>query len=245
MPWQILVSAREDKVASMQILPTITSITPSGAWRDKVKEVKRLKLKDVALFPTCLEPDERKELYQLLKETNVKSIPFVHLRNDMAIEELDYLVQNYQTKIFNTHTQREFPFLYDYAKYKNVIYIENVYEPLDEEEIKEFAGVCLDISHLETDRILNLAQYEHNIKIIDKYGCGCSHLSALKKEPFRDIKNVLRYDSHHLENLSELDYLKRYPLKYFSHLVAVELENTIEEQLKVIKYLKKKILKRR
>jgi len=221
----------------MQILPTITSITPSGAWRDKVKEVKRLKLKEVALFPTCLEQDERKELYQLLKETNVTSIPFVHLRNDMTIQELDYLATNYQTKIFNTHTQREFPFLFDYAKYKDIIYIENTYEPFNEEEIKEFAGVCLDISHLETDRILNPKQYEHNIKIIGKYSCGCGHISAFKKEPFRDIENVLRYDSHYLENLSELDYLKRYPLNYLIPLIAVELENPIEEQLKVIKYL--------
>lgn len=223
----------------MQILPTITTITP-GAWKDKVKEVKKLKLKEVALFPTCLNQKERKELYELLKETSIISIPIVHLRNDMAVQELDYLAKNYQTKVFNTHTRRERPFLYDYPKhYKKIIYIENTYEPLDEEEIKEFAGVCLDFSHLETDRILNPAQYRHNIKIIDKYGCGCNHVSAIKKESFRDKKNVLRHDSHHLEDLSELDYLKRYPLKYFSPLTALEFENSIKEQLKAIQYINK------
>lgn len=220
----------------MQILPTITTITPK-AWRDKVKEVKKLKLKEVALFPTCLNQEERKELYQLLKKTNVKSIPFVHLRNDMEIWELDYLVKNYQTKVFNTHTQREYPFLYDYAKYKDVIYIENVYEPLDEEEIKEFAGVCLDVSHLETDRILDIKKYEHNIKIIDKYGCGCNHISAVKDIITKDEKNYSKYDTHFLEDLSELDYLKKYPLKYFASFIAIELENTIEEQLKAKEYI--------
>ena len=93
----------------MLILPTITTITPE-AWRDKVKEVKKLKLEEIALFPTCLNQAERKKLYQLLKETSIKSIPFVHLRNDMPEEELDYLKKNYQTKVFNTHTKREYPF---------------------------------------------------------------------------------------------------------------------------------------
>lgn len=220
----------------MQILPAITTITP-GAWKDKVKEVKSSGLKEVALFPTCLNQKERKKLYELLKETNIKKIPLVHLRNDMELWELDYLVKNYQTKVFNTHTERERPFLYDYSKYKKLIYIENVYQPLDEKEIKEFAGVCLDISHLETDRILNPAQYQHNIKVINKYGCGCGHISVIKEGAFRDIENVLRRDSHHLEDLSELNYLKKYPLKYFAPFIAIELENTIEEQLKAKEYI--------
>ena len=220
----------------IKILPVITTITP-GAWKDKVKEVKSSGLKEVALFPTCLEQKERKKLYLLLKKTSVKKIPFVHLRNDMEIWELDYLIKNYQTKVFNTHTERERPFLYDYSKYKKLIYIENTYQPLDEKEVKEFAGVCLDVSHLETDRILNPAQYQHNIKVIIKCGCGCSHISAIKKESSRDAENVLRHDSHYLENLSELDYLKNYPLKYFASFIAVELENTIEEQLKAKEYI--------
>ena len=98
---------------------------------------------------------------------------------------------------------------------------------------------------METDRILNPKQYEHNIKIINKHSCGCNHISVIKKKSFRDKKNVLRYDSHRLDELSELDYLKRYPLKYFAPLIALELENSLKEQLEAIEYLNKKIKERR
>jgi len=221
-----------------QILPTITTKIKS-AWRDKVKEVKKLRLKEVALFLTCLNQKERKELYQLLKETNIGSIPFVHLRSDMELWELDYLVKHYQAKVFNTHTKRDFPFLYNLDRYKKIIYIENVYKPLDEAEIKEFAGICLDLSHLENARIFKPKIYKHNISLIEKYPPGCSHISPNKNFLMLDEDKPLPEEPHYLKNLSELDYLKRYPLKYFGAFVAIELENTIAEQLKVIQCLKK------
>ncbi len=224
----------------MQILPTITTITP-GVWREKVKEVQKLKLKEVALFLTCLNQTERKELYQLLEKTSVKSIPFVHLRNDMEIWELEYLMKNYQTKIFNTHTKRQHKPWYDYGKYKRIIYIENVYQSLDEKEIKEFAGVCLDLSHLENDRLLHQDNYQHNIKIIKRYPVGCSHISAIKPAPTLDEESWLRHDRHFLEKFSELDYLKKYPLEYFGAFSAIELENNIKEQIKVKEYIINKL----
>jgi len=40
-----------------------------------------------------------------------------------------------------------------------------------------------------------------------------------------------------LEDFSELDYLRKYPKDYFSSLIALELENTIKEQLKAKEYI--------
>ena len=221
------------------LLPTITTITP-GAWRKKIKEIKKLKLKEVALFPTCLNPQERQELYSLLKKTDVKRVPFVHLKTeDMPLAELDYLKKNFNVQVFNTHTQKEYAFCEDYQKYHHIIYIENTYAPLDEEEIKEFGGICLDFSHLENDRLQEPEKYKHNVKIIEKYLPGCCHISAVKKELKRDSDSQFKFSSHHLSNLSELDYLKNYPLKYFAPYISIELENTIEEQLEGIKYIKK------
>jgi len=226
----------EDTANDMQILPTITTITP-GKWRDKVKEVRRFKLKEIAVFPTCLNQEERKELFSLLEKTSVKRIPLVHLRNDMTIAEMDYLVKKFKTKVFNTHTSSEYPFLQDYSKYRDVIYIEDVYTPFDEEELKQFAGVCVDFSHLENDRLLNQEKYQHDIAVIERHRIGCGHISAIKDKIVRDEKNYPRYSAHFLENLQEFDYLKRYPLKYFGEFLAIELENSIEEQLKVKEYL--------
>ena len=232
-----MLNAKEEWVPSMKILPTITTIT-LGAWKEKVKEVKKLKIKEIALFLTSLKQEERKELYQLLKETSVERIPFVHLRSDMEMWELDYLVDNYQTKVFNAHSEKKFPLSYNLDKYRNIIYIENTYDPLDEKEIKEFAGICLDLSHLENDRIFRQEKYRHNIELIEKYPCGCSHISPGKNFATLNKKNKSwPEDPHDLKNLSELDYLKRYPLKYFGGFVAIEMENSIKEQLKIKDYI--------
>lgn len=233
--WPILPRESEDTANDMQILPTITTITP-GQWRDKVKEVKKFKLKEIAVFPTCLDAKQRKELFSLLEATDVKRIPFVHLRGDMAIEELDYLVKKFKTKVFNIHASREYPFLHDYSKYRDVIYIEDVYTPFDEEELKQFAGVCVDFSHLENDRLLNQEKYRHDIAVIERHRIGCGHISA--------VKDHRRHSAHFLENLQELNYLKRYPLEYFGDFLAIELENTIEEQLKAKEYISALITKK-
>ncbi len=221
----------------MKILPAITTKTKS-AWRDKVKEVKDLGLKEVALFPTCLKQEERKQLYQLLKQTKVERIPFVHIRNDMEPWEMDYLIEHYQTEVFNTHTEREFPFLYNLDKYKKTIYIENCLYPFDEKELQEFGGICLDFSHLENARVFQPARYQQNIKLIEKYPVGCSHISPAKNFPMLNKKDkAFPEEPHYLNDLSELDYLKRYPLEYFGPLTALEFENNIRLQLKAKEYI--------
>lgn len=221
----------------MKLLPAITAKTKS-AWRDRVKEVKALGLSEIALFPTPLAQPERKELYRALEKTKVKKIPFVHLRSDMEPWEIDYFIEKYQTEIFNTHTAREYPFRSDWEKYKKMIYVENVREPLDEKEIKEFAGICVDFSHLENTRVFKPELYEHNIKLIKKYRPGCSHISPAKNFPFLDMPESLFPEEPHLfKDVSELDYLARYPVDYFGRLTGMEFESTIETQLEAIQHI--------
>lgn len=220
----------------MQILPTITTIAGS-AWLDKISEIKKLGLQEACLFPTCLDKKQREKLYALLLKTDLKTIPFVHLRSDMELRELDYLVKHYRTRIFNIHTQREFAWLNDYGPYKKSICIENTYKPFDEKEVRESGGICLDISHLENDRILRPEIYRANVKMLEKYPPKCSHISVVKKTTVIDEQSQVRITTHHLEDLSEFDYLKRYPLEYFGSVSALELENTIEEQLRAKEYI--------
>ena len=48
-----------------KILLGLTTIAEGGEWKNKVKEIDKLDIKEIALFPTCLNLAERKELYQL------------------------------------------------------------------------------------------------------------------------------------------------------------------------------------
>ncbi len=48
----------------------------------------------------------------------------------------------------------------------------------------------------------------------------------------------MRFDHHLYKNLSELDYLKRYQ-EFLPEFVALEVENTLSEQLEAKKYIEK------
>ena len=223
-----------------KILPSITT-TKNSDWRAKIKEINKLGLKEAGLFPTCLEKKERTEMYKALEKSTLKIFPLVHIRNDMLPDELDYLMKKFQVKAFNVHSNSEFPFHYSYLRHRKMIFIENIYSPLDEKEIRKFGGICLDVSHLENDRLQEPEKFKHNVRLLEKYPIGCNHIGCFAKSLRRDEEGYLRRDTHMMGDLSQLDYLKNYPKKYFSSIVAIELENTIEKQLEAKNYLINKI----
>ena len=55
----------------MNIYPAITTGENSN-WRDKFREIEYLKIEEVAVFPTMIERADRKNLYQLIKESSIK-----------------------------------------------------------------------------------------------------------------------------------------------------------------------------
>ncbi|MFH1744991.1 MAG: hypothetical protein ABH881_02365 [bacterium] len=92
---------------------------------------------------------------------------------------------------------------------------------------------------MENDRILRPEIYKQNIAVLKKYPPGCNHIAAIRKQAqinlaFSDQK---RYDDHHLENLTQLDYLTRFPRDFFSPFIAIELTNNIKKQLEAREYL--------
>lgn len=224
----------------MKFIPALTTTNGSN-WKEKFREIEALKVEEIALFPTCLTKEHRKTLYDMIKNSCIKRIPFVHLRDDMDVDELEFLAKEYDTQIFNTHSEREFPIDNEWlVRYKELICIENTSNfPLIEEEVKKYGGVCLDFAHLENLRLLESDKYKKEVEVLSKLPIKCNHISAIKKEfSFVDSKTrKLRYDSHHMDDLSELDYLKNYPINYFSDFCAIELDNKISEQLEAIDYI--------
>jgi len=218
---------------NIKILPTITT-TWGAAWQFKIQEVADLKLSEVCLFLTGLKADKRPELYELLQKTSVKSIPFIHLGSDVTPEEMEYFIKNYKTIIFNIHSLREFPLKYDLSKYKEFIYVENTTLPLTLKEIGEWAGMCLDFSHLENNRLVEHDLYEHTIGLLDQVHIGCGHISAIKSQA--NLKG--EYCDHLYKDLSDFDYLLKYK-KYLPPIMAIELINNISQQLAAKEYIEK------
>jgi hypothetical protein len=224
----------------MKFIPALTT-TKGSNWKEKFREIQELKIEEIALFPTCLTKEHRNTLYDMIKNSCIKRIPFVHLRDDMDVQELEFLAKEYDTQIFNTHSEREFPINNEWlVKYRELICIENTERfPLDPEEIKKYGGICLDFAHLENLRLLAKDKYNKEIEVLSKFPIKCNHVSVIKKDfSFVDAKKLkLKYDSHHMDDLSELDYLKNYPVNYFSDYCAIELDNKIKEQIEAINYI--------
>lgn len=220
------------------ILPSITT-AHNDHWELMVREVKDLGVTEIALFVTTLEKDQRLNLYQKLKEISGLKIPFVHARSDMRKEEYEFLVKVFNTERFNLHPLRNYPVDEDLGKLKEKIFIENGSNLL-EGDLEGFAGICLDLAHLDFNRRYEQDAYQIICDLIAKYSVGTNHISAIVK---RETEKGHEFtDWHTMSELEEFDYLKKYPENFFGNYLALELTNSISEQLKVKKYLQELFL---
>ena len=223
----------------MKIYPTITTVNKKHL--QKLREVFSLGIEQVCFFPTCLEIKEREKFYKLLERSPIKEIPFVHLRSDMQLWEMDFFVEKYHTKVFNCHSLAVHPLKNDLSKYRQYIFVENSLNFPDEKEMNLYAGLCLDFSHLEKTRQRDYKKYLQDIDRLKNYKCGCAHISAFFKLPSFVPKFISsHFSSHYLWRLSDVNYLIRYR-EFFPEIAAIELENSLKRQLEVINYLSSKI----
>jgi hypothetical protein len=223
------------------IYPSITTTTHN--YLTQIEEAEKLGIKEICLFLTCLNLSKRQEFYPLLKKCSFKRFPLIHLRHDLKPWELDFLVNKLPTDVFNIHPLTEYPFPKYFQKFKDKIYIENAYgNPKNVLRTKDFvgnyAGVCIDFTHLEDNRLNVKEAYQKNLQDIDNSKIGCAHVGPINKKPsYNATYDVWEQESHKFSDLSEFDYLKNYPKKYFPEIMALEVENSLEEQLKAINYL--------
>jgi hypothetical protein len=150
----------------------------------------------------------------------------------MAPEEFSSLIDNFGTRYFNIHSQKEFPCKYDLSPFRKIILVENNIKLFDEEEAEACGGICLDVSHLESHRLVKPDLYQKTVAMLEKYPVKANHISAVLKNPPREAKDANSRSRHYLSDLTELDYLKKYPKKYFGEFIAIELENDLKTQLK-------------
>jgi hypothetical protein len=230
------------------LLGLLTS--PGSNWQAKIQEIRELNLKEVAVFLTWLPIEQRKEFYKLLKTTGIASIPLVHLRTKDGVDtepwELDFFVQNFGTKAFNVYPDNNgYAIIRNNPEYQPMIFVENLWGP---ELMKNFTseyfeknqtgGICLDFSHLETNRILFSEQYGQTIQMLKKYPIGCNHISGIRNNIFFRLLGSGRGISiHKTKKLSHFDYLKNFPRNYFSPIISLELKNSFREQLEIKRYI--------
>jgi len=232
-------------VSQREVLCSITTAATTGFpymdWRQAINVIGHLRLARIALFLTKLDATERQECYALLRKRRQSfkfEIPFVHARGDMLPDEYRMFVAEFGTERFNLHPIRRSP-LPDCGlptDLRELIFIENVGK-LVESDLEGFAGLCLDVSHLEITRRTFPDYYPILLDVIRRYRIGANHVSAYVFTEGAEGRD----DRHHYANLEEFSYLDSYPNKFYGRFVAIELTNPLSSQLAVQAMLKRRL----
>lgn len=223
------------------ILPSITTLgTTTSGWRDKIAEIEPLGLRTVGLFLTGLGADERDACYQslgALRKHYYFRIPFVHATASMHEAEYKLLISEFGTEVFNLHPTKEYPLEHDLSSgIRERIYIENSnsFAVLTSQDLEGFAGVCLDVAHLEETRLNDIDDYRKMQNLLSNVKIGANHISAIWYKTTIIGKGRRRFAQHVLRTGRDMLYLRGYPEGYFSDYCALELENSLAEQARLV-----------
>lgn len=234
----------ENKLMLPKILPSITTHgKPGSHWEDKLRELPILGIKEVALFVTGLSPDERTYCFGELEKVHAVhpfTIPFVHAVSSMQEYEYRYLQKVFKTQAFNLHPEKQYPPEYPLsADIRRSIFIENTeyYLPFGYNEIAGYAGMCVDVSHLEDTRRSCPELFPEYISFIEKIQIGANHISASFDDPSGSYVGKSYFSNHIAKVAEDFKYLKELPASVFGPLCAVEVENSLTEQLTFLPYI--------
>ncbi len=211
--------------------------TPGSDWREKVEEMKRFGITDIALFPTFLKKQERDELYTLLEGIDSLTVPHIHLRDDMEEDEVAYLEDRFHPVAYNIHDHPRHVPAFD--RFRHKIFVENHFHPFPDGIVDEYAGICLDIQHYRLTRFRFPKSYRMLTELLGTdVAIGCCHIS-----PLPAIRNMMKrkrsgMDEHYMIDIREYDYVSDYA-SYLPEYVSIEAENPFVEQLRIRERLEK------
>lgn len=223
------------------ILPSITTHARSvSSWRDKILEIQPLGLTAVGLFVTGVSPEQRVELYKQLETAHRDhrfTIPFVHAVADMDEDEYHYLVETFETELFNLHPTRQFPLSHNLSlEIRQRITIENafIHEAITVDDLAGFQGVCLDVAHAEDLRRSFPEEFEKLASLLTVAPVRANHVSVVHPVAQLDSQGSMTFHSHVHAAGGEINYLQHYPLEFFGSIVAIELADSLADQHRLI-----------
>jgi len=212
------------------ILPGVTARKGNG-WKRKLREIKKYHIKRFTLFIEEIPIKKRKKLYKYLSKMEIEEIPLVHIRKDTTKEELEFFRKNYKTKYFTIH-EDHFLDLNKWKGFHKDLYVEFNNDNFVSKEVKveKIGGFCIDLSHFKREETSKSKEFYYitKRKKIKKY-FACNHLNGYSYKKNKDI--------HYPLKLKQFEYLKELPNYLFGKVIALEMYNSIKQQLKDKEYL--------
>ena len=201
-------------------------------WQNKLEEINRLKIKEAAVFLEFFGKKQRENFYRLLLKSSIKKVPLVHLRNDVNKKEIQFFIDNFSTRYFNIH-ENHFNFLNKWKGYWDKLYLEMNTDSQIAKNVKarRIGGFCVDLAHFKiaiakgSEEAYYIFLRRHKIKFT------CNHLSG-----YSSIKNS---DLHTVKSTKDFNYLISLPKYLFGKVIALEVFNSIKEQIKFKEYTAK------
>jgi hypothetical protein len=215
---------------SEKILVSITGMK-DRQWQNKLKEIKRFNIEKVALFLERFNEKQIQEIYRALSNSKIKEIPLVHIKDDTKKEELEFLSKKFNSTYFTIH-ESGFDSLKNWKGFYRKLYLEmdtnNFISQLV--EVKKIGGFCVDLSHFKVQLNKWSQEFEYILKRRHTtHYFDCNHLNGYDPQNNDDL--------HTVSGLKDFDYLKTLPKFLFGDVIALEVENSISEQLEFKKYL--------
>lgn len=214
---------------------------PESDWRGALSSLPGLDIKEFALFLAGLDFESRRELYRMLDAAPLLTIPYVQLAADTKDWELPYLAEKFGTAVFSLAAAAATDQLMaSFGASHPPILLENpeksaVPAVFSDEIIGSSgaAGICLDTGALERNRLRDKKNYQAVIAALDHNSVGAAFVTPVAEYRFQEIFSR----PQRLSSLSQLHYLQHFPTAYLSKIVALKLDNSLEEQLEVRAYL--------
>ncbi len=208
-------------------------------YLDKIREVRERNINRVALFLECFKLDQRKNIYNELKKSKIKEIPLVHIRDDMDKSELDFLFNNYKSRYFTIH-ENHFDILYKWKGFEKNLFLEMNTDNIvaDNVEVEKIGGFCIDLAHYQKQKDRETVDYEYVYQRKENKSLfKCNHLSGYSFKEMEDL--------HYVKNKKYFEYIKNLPEFIFGDVIAIEINNSIKDQIKFREYIEKLIENRK
>jgi len=200
-------------------------------WQEKIREINEYGIEKAAVFIERFDKEQREPLYRALLNSSIEEIPLVHIRHDTGVEELDFFVSNFSTPYFNIH-ESHFDFLDKWNKYREKLYLEMDTDSkvADNVKVKNIGGFCIDLAHFRKSVARGTEEAYYVYLRRNKIEFECNHIGGYSEQEDTDL--------HVVDKKERFDYLQDLPSYLFGEVMAIEIDNSIREQLEFRKYIK-------
>jgi predicted hydrolase (HD superfamily) len=198
---------------------------------EKIEEIIKNKIECVSLFLQYLPVKKREKIYNKIENSTIKEIPLVHIGKDVEKKELSFLFKKYKTRFFTIH-ESDFNILSKWKGFYKYLFLEMSTDNIVAKNVKveRIGGFCVDLAHYQKQKDRRTIDYQYVYeRRKEKSLFKCNHLSGYSSKEMTDL--------HYVESEKDFDFLKNVPDFVFGKVIAIEVNNSISDQLRFKDYI--------